>query len=326
MEAFLKTATNWVLKFKGSQRVVPLTSPISPKIAQLIKAKATDQEFLDLIDITSSIKNHSSGLFGLDGEQVYVKGEALPKSLSERVLDFANSGIPFEPLLRFWDRCQKNPDQRAKTDLYAFLEHNGHPITTDGCFIAYKYVKDLGDGHYVDSYTGSIDNSVGQEVTKDRADCDPDPDVTCSRGLHCAAFGYVSSQTTIVDVKVDPADVVAIPTDYNGQKMRVCRYVVVALNTDGLHKKDIYDSENLPMDSDAAWEDEDYDDESGAVSIQAALDFSQEREEIEIPVDDEGSEEHKYGTPTSVKLRNHAASLKRDSKGHFLPRNGKKSR
>lgn len=31
-----------------------------------------------------------------------------------------------------------------------------------------------------------------------------------------------------MEVKVNPADVVAVPTDYNGTKMRTCRFEVVA--------------------------------------------------------------------------------------------------
>jgi hypothetical protein len=61
----------------------------------------------------------------------------------------------------------------------------------------------------------------------DRDMVDADSSRTCSRGLHVASWGYVKGHSTIVSVKVNPVDVVSIPYDYNGQKMRVCRYQVI---------------------------------------------------------------------------------------------------
>jgi hypothetical protein len=61
----------------------------------------------------------------------------------------------------------------------------------------------------------------------DRDQVDADSSQTCSRGLHVASWDFVKSHGTIVSVKVNPVDVVSIPYDYNGQKMRVCRYQVI---------------------------------------------------------------------------------------------------
>ena len=62
----------------------------------------------------------------------------------------------------------------------------------------------------------------------DRDSVDADSSVTCSHGLHVAAFEYAHRHgRTLVAVKVNPVDVVSIPFDYNGQKMRVCRYKVL---------------------------------------------------------------------------------------------------
>jgi bifunctional DNA-binding transcriptional regulator/antitoxin component of YhaV-PrlF toxin-antitoxin module len=63
-----------------------------------------------------------------------------------------------------------------------------------------------------------------------RSEVDDDPAVTCSRGLHVAAFPYARDfypNGKMMEVKVNPMDVVAVPDDYNAQKMRVCKYVVL---------------------------------------------------------------------------------------------------
>ena len=54
---------------------------------------------------------------------------------------------------------------------------------------------------------------------------------TCSSGLHfcsqeyLSSFGDSSSRTMIL--KINPRDVVSIPTDYNNSKGRACRYEVI---------------------------------------------------------------------------------------------------
>jgi hypothetical protein len=50
--------------------------------------------------------------------------------------------------------------------------------------------------------------------------------------LHVATFDYAqkfaSGDDRLVEVHVDPSDVVCVPEDYNGTKMRVCAFKVVA--------------------------------------------------------------------------------------------------
>ena len=115
--------------------------------------------------------------------------------------------------------------------LYKFLEHNGHPITTEGNFIAYKAVR----SNFLDIHTGKFDNSVGNIVSMERSQVDDNPENTCSSGLHVATLGYAQSfggyDSILIDVEIDPADVVSVPKDYDGTKMRTCKYKVVAVNT-----------------------------------------------------------------------------------------------
>jgi hypothetical protein len=52
---------------------------------------------------------------------------------------------------------------------------------------------------------------------------------TCSSGLHFCSHSYLASfsgERTVI-VKIDPADVVSIPSDYNDAKGRTCRYTVI---------------------------------------------------------------------------------------------------
>jgi hypothetical protein len=61
---------------------------------------------------------------------------------------------------------------------------------------------------------------------------DDNKEVGCSYGFHAGTLEYASDFASdsdkLVVVEIDPADVVSIPTDCNFQKLRTCRYKVVA--------------------------------------------------------------------------------------------------
>ena len=120
-----------------------------------------------------------------------------------------------------------NPSKRAVTELYGFLEKNSLPITPDGHFLAYKKVRK----DFLDIHSGTMSNAVGTVVEMERNMVDDDQNRTCSTGLHfcsqeyLAHFGDGTSRTVIL--KINPADVVSIPNDYNNSKGRACRYEVI---------------------------------------------------------------------------------------------------
>ena len=74
-----------------------------------------------------------------------------------------------------------------------------------------------------------MDNSVGKIVEMERNEVDDDKDRTCSTGLHFCSESYLNSfggERTVI-VKINPRDVVSIPSDYNDSKGRACRYEVI---------------------------------------------------------------------------------------------------
>ena len=220
----------------------------SERYAKVIDAiRENDWEgLIQLMDIKTGVKNFGApGQFTVRDDAVYVDGEALPDALSNRIVAFVREGLPPEPLLKFWANLQLNPSYRAVNDLYAFLEVNKHPITPDGCFIAYRGVT----ADWKDGYTQTMDNSIGAVVKQDRNKCDENPEVTCSKGLHAAGFAYAHTSYgsgnnghTVV-VKVHPRDVVAIPVDYHNAKMRVCRFEILAEVTQDVNDRPLYDDE-----------------------------------------------------------------------------------
>lgn len=161
---------------------------------------------------------------------VFYGGEPINSVLANRMLDIMNEGLALEPWVKFAQNLYSNPEAFAREELYEFLEKSDLPLTQDGCFIAYKIV-----GHdYLDLYTHTMDNSVGNLLTMERTEVDPNRNNTCSRGLHFCSKGYLphygvggNSNSRVMLVKINPADVVSIPSDYDNAKGRTWRYEVV---------------------------------------------------------------------------------------------------
>ena len=159
---------------------------------------------------------------------VFVDGDAIQSVVAERIINFLADGVDCLPIFKFITRLQLNPSKRAVDELYTFLEHKHLPLTETGTFLAYKAVRN----DYTDKHTGKFFNGVGEVLSMPRNKVDDDKNVGCSYGFHAGTLRYASEfacgTDKLVLVEIDPADVVSIPTDCEFQKLRTCRYKVVA--------------------------------------------------------------------------------------------------
>lgn len=228
------TAQGIFLTNEGETRLVSTDHPNFDKVKDAIKSSDWD-EVWRLSDALHDFKQAIEGSdFTVVDGLVQVDGEGIPASLSKRILAFVEEDLPAQPLILFWRNLRQNPSYRARNALFSFLDKQGHPITEDGCFIAYKRVNNDFCSFHADPKGKHLSHQVGEYVEMPREDVDDDPSNTCSAGLHVANYNYAansyySGSGHLLDVKVNPADVVAIPLDYNGEKMRVCAYEVTAV-------------------------------------------------------------------------------------------------
>ena len=188
--------------------------------------KAGDWERVkDIIEPKQVVLNYGQGNVSVQGETLYWKGKPMHNALTNRMIAMLQDEFPIEPLVNFMENLMSNPSKQAVTELYGFLEKNNLPITPDGHFLAYKRVRE----NYFDCHTGTMDNSVGKIVEMERNEVDDNRNNTCSAGLHFCSESYLKSfggQRTVI-VKINPRDVVSIPSDYNDAKGRACRYEVI---------------------------------------------------------------------------------------------------
>lgn len=191
----------------------PTVTPIELR-ALMIPAAMVEQATVD------------NGKIELRFGRLYYAGTEVHSALADRIIDIINEGFDVMPWVRFAENVYANPASFSRDELYLFLEKSDLPITEDGHFLAYKMVRE----DYLDLHSGTFDNSIGQICEMPREAVDTDRYRTCSTGLHFCSKGYLnfySSGARTMIVKINPADVVSIPADYDNAKGRCWRYEVI---------------------------------------------------------------------------------------------------
>lgn len=253
--AYLFTRDTATITANGRTEQVKRSSVEFDEVVAALTAGDFDAAFA-AFDKAEAIRKQSNGAFQVINGVVFSNGVPVHNVITGRILEFSNSRLPFNPLVLFLENIEQNPSKRAVDESYPFLENENMPITLDGCFIGYKAVQhnylsktagredvevSTDGGKTFKVYRGNIPNNVGNIVRMKRNLVDDDKDRHCSYGLHVGALKYAgpngwfhSSGDKCVLVKVNPKDIVSVPSDHNAQKLRVCEYEVVAEYSDAL--------------------------------------------------------------------------------------------
>ena len=213
----------------GKQHTILASNPMFASAVSAYQTKDSDSLMLALDPSRKFLNLYAKyeQIEVKDGS-VFVDGDAIQSVVAERIINFLADGVDCLPIFKFITRLQLNPSKRAVDELYTFLEHKHLPLTETGTFLAYKAVRN----DFTDKHTGRFFNGVGEVLEMPRNKVDDNKEVGCSYGFHAGTLEYASNfaggNDRLVLVEIDPADVVSIPTDCEFQKLRTCRYKVVA--------------------------------------------------------------------------------------------------
>lgn len=272
--AWIITDNNITVRYDNQTHIVPRTDGLADKLIDALKSKKLDL-IPELVSVSKRVEKFSEGNFTIKDGQIFVGGVLAPTVLGNKILKFSKEGLPYEPLVEFAKKLQLNPSFRSVNELFQFLEKNDHPITESGNFIAYKKVRE----DFKDVHSGTFDNSVGKVVQMPRNQVNEDSTQTCSNGLHVANYEYAANfyaGGVMLEVEVDPSDVVAVPVDYDNSKMRVCKYKVLG----------VVDRQHDPKES-LRYDVEDDSCEADETSQCSGCDCHEDEEYDEYPYEDE---------------------------------------
>lgn len=182
-----------------------------------------------LSDIKYYLTCWSGGLITLDENGIlYFKDIKIPSSLTNKLIQLAENGDEgLSAWFNFVTKLAETSHEDTYNRLHEFLKHNNITINAQGNVLAWKVVT----SDYKDCYTRTLDNSVGNIVSMPRVAVEHNVDKTCSTGLHACSFSYVQhfggSDSILVLVEIDIRNIISVPTDYNGAKVRCCEYKVI---------------------------------------------------------------------------------------------------
>lgn len=263
------------------------TQPNWSRVVELVKEEDNDDEILQTISVRGAVENFSpTGEITVVGNDVRYKSRTLHGLDVDHLLEAIRTGNKRQAkaLTLFLENKQFNPSYRAVNDMYKFRQDRGMPLTDDGCFLAYKGVLASYWSRNANPATivlsgqtneqGQILNTIGSYIEVDRKCVEDDPSKGCGEGLHAGSLEYASGWgEKVVIVKINPKDVVSVPTAEDN-KMRICAYTVVG-ECEGLMPQHF--DKDLDQDyGDEGEDDEDYGEEGSCPDCGSDLEGASE--------------------------------------------------
>lgn len=215
-----------------------------PAYADIKAGLEAGDDVLDLFDASVAAARYFkkvSDRVSVSNGHVYFDGDEIDSTLSRQIVRLLDEGTEdWNPLVLFMEKVQQNPTEHSRSQLFDWLRDRDFTITPDGDFVAYKGVTSDAQGNLVSCHTGPgivngeavnghVPNPIGGIIEIARSYVNHDPSQGCSTGLHVGTYAYAKgyARSALLEVHVNPRDVVSVPTDCDAQKVRVSRYKVV---------------------------------------------------------------------------------------------------
>lgn len=260
----------------GSQQIISKAHPNFDTImVRLFEEDYSD--LFDLINVGKAIERRFKKIserVSVSKGRVYFDNDPIENELSEHLMRLIREGKSEDDikyLVNFWEKVASNPSKHSRDHLMRWLNTHDFSITKDGDIVAYKGLR--ADGTSVHSGPGIVNgvqmrghlpNEVGSIIEISRESVVANSAIGCAFGLHVGTFEYASKfgQGRLVEVTVNPRDVVSVPTDCADAKVRVCRYKVAKIQegTRGKRTESVvdYDNDFKVEDDKSKWVEMDY--------------------------------------------------------------------
>lgn len=192
------------------------------------------EEFRELKDTTRLLATWSDGALDITSTAVTHLGKPVQPELAsfllEKFLRNPHDTTAFNAWSKFIASVNNAASNHTVERLFLFLSQNDLYISDCG---QYVYAWRVCTNDYKDKYTRTFDNSVGSTCKVATNQVEADPNKACSKGLHIASIDYLKrcyagSGDRLMIVKVPISAIVSIPYDYEGSKVRVSEFTVVA--------------------------------------------------------------------------------------------------
>lgn len=209
-----------------------------PNAQRIFAAVANKEDPTRFLSISQAILSMDERVV-VQGNSVFFDGVEQHNALARTILRYQQEGRDTQNLVKFMERLAENPSKRGRETIFEWISERELVIDDEGRFIAWKGVQDdhtschrgdafVDDVEYKDSH---IPNAVGSVISMPRTEIMDDPTVHCHVGLHVGTYEYANGfGAVLLEVAVDPADVVSVPSSATSWKLRCARYEVLAIH------------------------------------------------------------------------------------------------
>ncbi len=205
-----------------------------PNWSRIADAVINGEDPIQFLSIAKAIADMDERVVVID-DQVYWNGEPVHGAVARTILRYNAEGRDTGGLVKFMERLAENPSLRGRATIFEWIAERDLTIDEDGYFIGWKGVRE--DGMSLNSgtawvdgveHTGNIPNPVGSTISMPRTEVMDDPNAHCHVGLHVGTYEYASGfGSKLLEVAVDPANVVSVPESATSWKIRCCEYKVL---------------------------------------------------------------------------------------------------
>jgi hypothetical protein len=244
---------------ENAERPIFTADSRHPHWAEIVRGVTEgDTNVFDLFDVAGGVIKRFEQVtdrVSFDGDNVLFDGDPIHSVLADQLSRAIADGNSenYVALAKFWEKLESNPSEHSREQAYDWLASHQFKITPEGDVVGYKGVSfayKAEDG--VDVYRSgwasrvvgkpsafvngnpipelsTVPQTIGDSVTMPRSEVVHDPSQACRRGLHVSTRSYAESygrDGAVLEVHVNPRDIVSVPTDGGGEKVRVCKYKV----------------------------------------------------------------------------------------------------
>ena len=222
----------------GKPHQIDSTHQSFEQLLKIVKGEAetpSDEELKKLISIREVIQQKlaNNGRVRLGHNEIIIDGIPVHNYSTDRILEMLKQGVDINPWIRFMERLIENPSSHVFSELMEWMTKGNMPVTEDGHFLAYKKVDDNLRSYHPSPDGTHLQHVVGESVSMPRYQVDDVRHNTCSTGLHFCSWDYLpsyrGSSGRVLVLKIDPAKVVTIPSDYQHTKGRAEGYQVLSV-------------------------------------------------------------------------------------------------
>lgn len=177
---------------------------------------------------------------------VYFDNEPVDNEIADIIIRSTKAGNgKVGALVNFMEKLYSQATSTARRNLFRWINDRSITLHPSGDFVAYKGLQkfedeDTGETKFRSAFSGQayVNNTLqkgqivqgaGDTVNMPPSMVEEDENVHCAPGLHAGTYQYAEGfhRGGFFTVLINPASVVSVPKDSQGQKIRVSRYTIL---------------------------------------------------------------------------------------------------